>query len=283
MIGNWGRWGAEDQRGALNLLTPERVARALARPRAGRVFPLGTDVGKRGINTPSRNPTWHVTIHTTLPHDPGRGRAEDMLHTHTHAGTHIDGLAHVWHGNALYNGVDPARALGRGGTRHGSVEHYGGIVGTALILDLTIDGPLSAGDEIGPDLLGAAARRADVSPGDADILLIRTGWLDVFATDPARFHAGEPGLSVAGAAWVAAQDPACVGIDNVGFEPIPTPSGVEPLACHELLLRDGGIPLIENVELAAVAAAGITDGLFMAAPLKIVGGLGSPVNPLLIV
>jgi kynurenine formamidase len=235
------------------------------------------------VNTPSRNPTWHVTIQTTLPTDPGRGRAEDMLVTHTHSGTHIDGLAHVWCGDALYNDVPPGRAIGRGGTRHASVEHFGGIIGTGVVLDVTVDGPLDAGDTIGPDRLQAALERTGQNSADADILLIRTGWLDLFATDPERFHSGEPGLSVQGAQWVAAQDPACVGIDNFGYEPTPPSPGIEPLAVHELLLNACGIPMMENVDLSEVARDGIVEGLFMAAPLPIANGLGSPLNPLLIV
>lgn len=278
---NWGRWGDDDQRGAVNLLTEERVAAALARPRRGQVFTLGTEVGRRGPLSGGRNTTWHVTVQVTHPQDPGRGRAEDMLTMHTHAHTHLDGLAHVWKGHQLYNGAS-ADQVSRGGTRHAGVEHIGAFVASAVVLDVTPDGPFAEGDVVTADHLGGAARRAGVDLDDADVFLVRTGWMDVHGDDPDRFARGEPGLSADGAEWIAEHDPALVGMDNFGIEPIPAPDGVEPLANHELFLRDLGVNLLENLDLSAPVAAGVHEGLFVAAPLKIRRGLGSPLNPVLV-
>jgi kynurenine formamidase len=280
---NWGRWGPDDQRGALNLLTEERVLRALSIPRRGRVFTLGTAVGREGpIAGAHRNPTWHVTMQVQVPDDPGRGRAEDVLVMHTHAHTHLDGLCHVWYDGMVYGGVPAAQAVSRTGTRHAAVDAYGGIVGTAAILDVSGARPLTEGDQIGADDLERSARAAGVNPADADKILVRKGWFDVWAKDPDRYVAGEPGLGPDGAEWVAAQDPAAVGMDNFGIDPFPPADGVPPLACHELFLRDLGVPLIENLDLGGPAAEGVTQGLFIAAPLKIRKGLGSPVNPILV-
>ncbi|HVT67662.1 MAG TPA: cyclase family protein [Trebonia sp.] len=280
---NWGRWGAQDQRGALNLLTPERVARALAAPRQGRVYTLGAEVSKRGVITGKRNATWHVVTQVQDPDDPGRGRAEDVLTMHTHAHTHIDGLAHAWFDGKLYNGVPAQGAVGRGGTRHGGVDQYGGIIGEAVVLDVTAVREIGPGVAITAEDLNAAATRTGVDPAAADILLIRTAWTDVFARDPELFEQGYPGLAPDGAKWVAEQDPAVLGMDAPAFETVPPPPGVDPLACHHLFLHRMGIPLIESMDLAEIAADGVTGGLFMAAPLQIKGGLGSPVNPLLVV
>ena len=281
---NWGRWGDDDQRGALNLLTDERVLRALSRPRQGRVFTLGTEISRRGpIVGAHRNPTWNITMQVQVPDDAGRGRAEDLVVMHTHAHTHIDGLCHVWYDGLVYGGVPAAKAVSRMGARHAGVDGYGAIIGTAAILDVTKVRPLAEGDQIGPDDLEAAAAAAGVDAAAADILLVRTGWLAMWAQDPARFSAGEPGLGPAGAAWLADQDPAVIGMDNFGIDPYPVPEGVQPLACHELFLRDLGIPLIENLDLSGPAEAGVAEGLFVATPLKIRRGLGSPLNPILVV
>jgi kynurenine formamidase len=278
---NWGRWGSEDERGALNLLTPERVAAALARPNEGRVYALGTEVGKRGILARGRNPTWHVTIQVQPPGDAGRGRAEDMVHMHTHAHTHIDGLAHVWYDGQLFNGV-PVSSVGRGGARRMGVEHMGGIVGHAVVLDLAADGPEDIGHAFTAAALEDAERRAGVRCADADVILLRTGWTDLHDRDPERYHAGEPGLGPEGAGWIAACDPVCVGVDNFALEALPPAEGISPLYCHELFLRDLGVPIIETLSLTAPMADGVTEGVFVAAPLKIEHGLGSPLNPLLI-
>jgi kynurenine formamidase len=283
-LSNWGRWGAEDQRGALNLLTDDRVLRALSIPRRGQVFPLGTEVGRSGpISGSHRNPTWHLTIQASVPGEGGRGRAEDILVMHTHAHTHIDGLAHVWYGDKLYNGVPAEKAVTRAGTKHASVEHYGPIIGSAIILDVSQQRSLAEGDLITADDLERAARDANVTPSDADIILVRTAWIDVHYKDPERYAEGEPGLGPDGAEWIAAQDPAALGMDNYGIEPFPAPDENNPLACHELFLRDLGIPLIENLDLSGPASEGAAGGLFVATPLKISRGLGSPLNPVLIV
>lgn len=280
---NWGRWGPDDQRGALNLLTGERVLQALARPRSGEVFALGTEISRRGpISGAHRNPTWQMTMQIQHPDDPGRGRAEDILVMHTHAHTHLDGLAHVWVDGLLYNGVR-SQAVSRGGTKHASVEHYGAIIGTAAILDVSRRRTLEEGDVITADDLELSARDAGLDAQDADILLIRTRWIEMHGTEPARYAKGEPGLGPDGADWIAAKDPAVVGMDNFGIDPFPATDNANPLACHELFLRDLGVPLIENLDLAGPVAMGAFEGLFIATPLRIRRGLGSPLNPVLVV
>ena len=112
----WGRWGKEDQRGALNLITPERVVAAARLVRTGEVIELGTEVGRHGPIMPGRNPTWHVTTTSRDHADPGRGRSEDLLMFHTHAHTHIEGLNHVWYEDRLYNGY-PAASVTRAGAK----------------------------------------------------------------------------------------------------------------------------------------------------------------------
>lgn len=279
---NWGRWGEDDQRGALNLLTEERILQALARPRLGKAFALGTSVGKRGPISGPRNPTWHVTTQVWNPDDEGRGRAEDMLMMHTHAHSHLDGLAHIWVDDMLYNGV-PSSAVSRAGTKHASVEHYGPIIGTAALIDLSGRRPLAEGDVITADDLEDAARDAGTDVAAADIILIRTGWMDLYGAHPKRYSKAEPGLGADANEWIAERDPAVIGMDNFGIEPIPAPAGVNPLLCHEFFLRDLGVPLIENLDLSAPASEGISEGLFITVPLKIEKGLGSPVNPILVV
>jgi len=281
---NWGRWGAADQRGSLNLLTPDRVLAALARPRTGTTYSLGTPVEKRGVITAGRNPTWHVTTSVVDPQAPGNGRAEDVIMLHTHAHTHIDGLGHVWFDGKLYNGVNASDAVGRGGTKHGSVDRYGPIIGTALVLDLTAGrAPFEPGEVITAQALEEATERADVARDEVDILLIRVGWTEVFWHDRERFESGAPGLGPEATDWVADLDVAVVGMDCAAFEPIPPPSGVHPLAVHRRLLHELGTPMIESLDLSAPAQAGVSSGLFVATPLPIQKGLGSPVNPVLVV
>jgi kynurenine formamidase len=277
---NWGRWGDDDELGALNLLTPETVLRALQIPTQGRIIPLGSEVSKRGAITGGRNKTWHVSIQVEHPVDPGRGRAEDTLTMHTHAHSHMDGLAHIWYDGQLYNGFS-SETVGRGGANKLSLGGVGGIATRGLCLDLTVGGAREL--EVGELIDVADLERAlavigtSVEPGDA--VLLHSGWFEHHKRGDARFHEGEPGLSPAAADWLAARDPVLVGMDNSAIEPLPPRPGSNPLYVHETLLRDHGIYMLELLDLTELAESGAGTFLFMTAPLRIDRGLGSPVNP----
>jgi kynurenine formamidase len=282
-IGNWGRWGAADELGAVNLITPEVVIAAAGLVKSGKVIPLGSPVGKNGAISAGRNPTWHVTVKVAQHDDPGRGRAEDMLTVHTHAHSHLDALSHVWYDGLAYNG-HPSTVVGRGGAAKLRIDRIGGIVTRGVLLDLTAGGTRQwdIGEAIEPDDLVAALGRAGVELRAGDALMLRTGWFDLMATGDARFHAGEPGLSPAAVDWLLRADPAVLAIDNFAFEIMPPPAGANPLQVHETVLRDHGVYLVELLDLSALAAAGASEFLFVTAPLLIEKGLGSPVNPLAI-
>jgi kynurenine formamidase len=278
---NWGRWGADDQRGAVNLITGDAVREAVTLVGSGEVLCLGSQVGKRGAVGAGRNATWHVTTSVTNPADPGRGRAEDILTMHTHAHSHLDGLAHIWYGGQLYNGV-PSSAVGRGGARKLGIDQVGGIVTAGVLLDLAEQGgrSWSAGEIIEADDLDRAAQRAQAAARPGTAYMVRTGWFDHFLEGRREFHDGEPGFGASAVEWLLDRDPAVVGVDNFAGEPIPAPTGHNPLLVHESLLRDNGVYLIELLNFRELAARGATEFLFITAPLLIANGLGSPVNPL---
>ncbi len=125
--------------------------------------------------------------------------------------------------------------------------------------------------------LQQAAAQAGVLPGTGDAVLIRTGWLESQDTGGVDFNR-EPGIDVEAALWLAQSGVAMVGADNFAIEVLPFPDGtVFPV--HQRLIRDYGIPLLEGLVLQPLAEAGGTEFLFVATPLPIVGGTGSPVAP----
>ena len=125
----------------------------------------------------------------------------------------------------------------------------------------------------------AAAARAGVEPRAGDVVLLRTGWVAAMLGDPLGYCDNEPGIDLDGAEWLAEADVAAVGADNYAVEVQPSPEG-QMFPVHQLLLRDCGIPLIENMVLDELAAAGATEFCFVAAPLPLVGGTAGPVCPL---
>ena len=263
----WGRWGEDDERGALNLLDGPAVLRGLAAARRGEVIPLGLPVEARGTPvTPGRPPVLHTMLVDGADFEAGARRgangfqfADDHLSMAVHSGTHLDALSHVGRDGLLYNGIPASEVRSRSGAFRLGVDKVGGVVCRGVLLDFVAEAgaPLEAGRALGvADLERALARAGtELAPGDA--VLLRTGWL-------------------------ADRGVVLVGADNFGVEVIPSESG-ETLPVHLALLQERGVYLLEMVDLVALAAAGTATFALVLAPLRITGGVGSPVNPLAVV
>jgi kynurenine formamidase len=291
MTGNWGRWGPDDERGVLNLIDPASILRALAIPREGRVFNLSYQIQPRGVPMITSRP---APVHTMAVDggdyavggklSNGCGSAEDNLFVHLHGHmTHIDSLGHVWSGEQLYNGYSYLDIRSTGMRRLG-IENVGNIVTRGLLLDLPalrgVD-HLEAAEEISAADLEEGFRRLDAAPEPGNAVLLRTGWNRVYAEDPERWERSWPGIGVEAARWLARHDVVLVGGDTPAVEVNPFPPGTTA-PVHQLLLRDHGIHLIELLDLDALASARPREFLFVAAPLRLRGGTGSPLNPLAI-
>jgi kynurenine formamidase len=207
--------------------------------------------------------------------------AEDTVLLSTHAGTHVDALAHTWQGDTLYNGHPAASVRSTAGAQRCGADKLAPVVTRGVLLDLAGDTPLDAGTPVGPAELQAACARAGIEPRPADAVLLRTGWWERHRDSPEGYFEGEPGLSRAGAEWLAATDPALVGADNYAVERLPS-GEEEPFPVHLVLLHRHGIPLAENLDVAELAATGRATFLLVVAPLPLLGSLGSPVTPVAI-
>jgi kynurenine formamidase len=127
-----------------------------------------------------------------------------------------------------------------------------------------------------------AAEVASVEIGPGDVVLIRTGWQESVAGSSDVSFDEEPGIDVEAALWLAEAGVAVVGADNFAIEAMPFPAGtVFPV--HQRLIRDFGIPLVEGLVLQPLAERGASTFLFVAAPLPVVGGTGSPLAPIAVI
>ena len=294
--GNWGRWGDADERGALNLLTPEVVLRATQACRTGKVYNLGLPVQRSGVPVfDYRGAPQRLTLTSQTDEGnfaafgapSGLGANEDTLVIPAHNGTHVDALCHVYSDDQMYNGFSKDSFASQGGAGHCGIEKTGGFAAHAVLADLAghmgveclEPGYRISGTEIEECL---AAQGVSVQPGDA--LLVRTGWLDLFARvtaagEPAPF--AQPGLSLSCVDFIRDNELAAVGADNAAIECIPFDDD-RFLAVHIELLVKLGIPLVEHLQLAPMAADKCYSALFVVAPMLVTGGTGSPVNPIAI-
>ena len=294
-LSNWGRWGAEDERGTVNLITPERLVAAGRLIRQGKVFDLGIPVGADGPQngTLRQNPV-HMMLETGQGQQIACGTrySDDYIAMPLQSSTQWDALAHVYYDDRLFNGF-PASSITVKGAARCSIDKQGkGIAGRGVLLDVAaLHGVewLAAGTVITPeDLEAAAARQGGVEVGPGDVLLVRTGWRRKFLTerDAGAFLAGEPGLGMACCEWLRERDVAAVASDNWAVEVLPGEVSGQFLTVHLVLIRDMGMTLGELFDLEELAADCAGDGVweffFSAPPLKVTGGVGTPINPLVL-
>lgn len=291
---NWGRWSDDDEIGALNLVTPERVRAAAGLVADGRVVSLGRVIRRDVVRSELRSPPTLILTVDGGDYAAGALRsngvyfADDYLSMPVATGTHIDSLAHAWSDDGLYNGHDP-RSVHSWGAKLCGIDKVSGIVTAGVLADICrlhgVD-TLAPSHVITPAQLEAATIGLgnDVLPGDA--LLVRTGWLR--EDNLSRYEradaliAHEPGLGLDAAQWIADKDIAFVGADNVGVEvkPSENPDVRSPL--HVSLISRLGVYLIELLDLEELASHTPGRFLFVAAPLRLRGAVNSPLNPLAI-
>ncbi|HZZ48114.1 MAG TPA: cyclase family protein [Pseudonocardia sp.] len=285
--GNWGRWGSEDQTGALNLVTPELTRRAVGLVRDGRTLSLAQTLGPSTVSSghrprPARFMNRAAGDYAHGARTPGGFKfAEDTVQFSTHSGTHVDALSHAWAGEHLYNGHPEASTRTTRGAQRCGAEQLIPVVTRGILVDLV----RASGDFLAPSTpvgvpeLTRGITEAGVTPEPGDAVLIRTGWWESRGGSEDYF-ADEPGITEEAARWLADHDVALVGADNYAVEQQTDQPG---FPAHLLLLHQHGVPLIENLDLAALAAA-LHDArrstfLLVFAPIPLVGSTGSPVAP----
>ncbi|MGD0715536.1 MAG: cyclase family protein [Gaiellaceae bacterium] len=277
------------QSSALSRITSAQVQKALQLAVEGRVYDLGLEINEQmpqgliGQFTPF-SLCFRATPEKTGAQGPFQYAVETIIGT-LHTSTHIDGLVHVQAENRIYGGdfVSDARD-DRGWKKHG-METVPPLVGRCVMLDVAgvkgVDA-LQDGYEITIDDLkrSCSAQIVEVEPGDC--VLVRTGKIREFYTNPAKFGGdSQPGVGGDAAVWLYEQGMAALGTDTSGIEPSPPLDWAN--TTHRMMLVERGVHLIENLNLDELARDGICKALFVCLPLKITGATGSWVRPVAIV
>ncbi|RVT94168.1 cyclase family protein [Sphingomonas crocodyli] len=297
---NWGRWGAEDQRGTLNHIGPEALQRAANSVQSGKMFALGLNFDKNGPQPPGMrmNPQLYMTAIAQVmnPNFPEVVFSDDVVHMSLQCATQWDALSHAHYDGVLYNGCKACDVLSTAGASKNGVEHLAnpGIMARGVLLDIArlkgVD-RLEGGTLVTVDDLRAACDKQGVSIQAGDIVMVRTGHIDHFTIDRnmMSFYMNNPGVTTEVAEWLYDHSAAAIAADNLAVETTPMESfgGSEmPLPFHMLCLREMGLPLGEMWNLSPLAADCAADGkytfLLAAPPLAITGAVGSPVNPVVL-
>jgi kynurenine formamidase len=278
------KWGAADERGAANTVTPASVAQAAKLIRTGEIVELGRVLSS---DMPFFG-TRRFDVYTKRTNGPlganKRNSNEELVVTELgQVGTQFDMFSHQGIDGLFYNCVPIEAAATRTGFNKMGVEKIGSLFARGVLIDVAafkgVD-MLSPGYEItAADLEGALARQGmTLAKGDA--ALVHTGWGRLWGVDNAKYGTAAPGLGVSGATWLASKDVLLMGADTASIELSPNPDKAIDLPVHQIALVVNGIFLLENLKLDDLAARRIHEFAFIVQPLKIRGGTGSTVAPI---
>jgi len=280
------RWGADDQRGAANRLTPAKVLEAKNAITKGVVYQLG-HVYEPGMPMYG---TRHYSLRIPYPFKmPGKNEAvyhdEIISGELGQIGTQFDGLGHLGMGDLFYNGNRRSEFAQAEGLTKLGVENVGAIVTRGVLIDVAkfkgVD-QLPPRYEITPADLKGALQRENVQIRSGDMVIIHTGWGSLWMKDNAKFGDSEPGIGLAAGQMLVDAEVVVVGADTWGVEVMPNPDSSLSAPVHQLFLARNGIYLHENLITADLARDSVYEFVYMFAPLRLKGATGSPGNPIAI-
>ena len=288
-LSNWGRWGKDDQLGAINLITQAKRKQAAALVREGTSVSLARDTNKEAA--PDNTSPYEHRMTITGVNNRGQFSLDSVgVSFHGYQHTHLDALCHVFHQGKMYNGVDRATATAEGCKELDVTTMRDGVQTSGILIDIPwLRGVewLEPGTPIYPEELEAWEKKTGVAVSPGDVVLLRTGrWARRAAKGPWGPEQGAAGLHISCAKWLKDRGVAILGSD-AGSDVVPSlVEGAEGvyLPLHEMAIAMLGIPIIDNADLEAVSIEARKrnrwEFLFTLAPLRVVGGTGSPANPI---
>ena len=284
------KFGPDDQVGNLNYVTPEKTLAAAKLITRGKAYRLAIETNKHTPAFPPR--TFNLVV---LQPDQVAGATfgptkttynDDVIFGWAGVGSQIDGLGHAGIDNVYYNCNRAADFVKADGLGRLGIEHVPAIATRALLLDMA--------GYLGTDIVkeGTALNRAEIEGalkrqgvtgiGRGDVVLLYTGWTTLIGKDDKRFSAGEPGLGVEGAKYLASLGVAMVGADTWGVEVVPFEKNSGVYEVHQILLAMNGIHILENLATEEMVRDKAWESFFTLGPPRITGGVQAFINPIAI-
>ena len=269
-------FGKDDQTGATNRVTPAVTKAAAAEIKEGKTTSLTNNLVD---GVPLFGTRFTKTVLTAVGLAPGGSLGkneltymEDTYLTQSHVGTHLDGVGHIGWADCYYNQTAMGKNINQNNMTKLGLEHLKSFATRGVFIDLVkvyqqanklksnaaCRTPcLDKGTVITPEDLQAGLKLTNTTLREADIVILHTGWEDIFLQYPAKnteYNSGEPGLGKAAAKWLIDQKIVAVGSDTWAVEVIPGESQEEAFRVHQMLLTENGIHIIENVRTDLMAA-----------------------------
>jgi kynurenine formamidase len=283
-------WGSSDEIGRLNVMSDASRLDALERVSSGKVYDLAVDLFV-GMPDCCSEAFGDPTFQMWMTHVPTRGDADelvahssDAVSMSTHTGTHIDTLSHFGLNGRIWNDVAAADALKVHGWTRSGADKYPPVIAKGVLIDvaeskgvdhLPASYPITVAD------LQAALRKQRTALSPGDVVLVRTGLMDLWPDRSKLRLFDQPGLSLEATRWLAEeQNVMLLGADNLGLESFPSSVADNFAPAHTYLLAEQGVSFFEALWLEDLSNDRVYEFLFIASPLKIRGATGSPVRPI---
>ncbi len=284
---NWGRWGDKGAAGAMNLITAEKRVTAVGLAKSGRTVSLSRPLP---VTPTEENPRPAQHYMSKMDRPPGGGAAMDYYGVFYHgtATTHIDALCHVWDENGMWDGRKHEDTIGFQGANYGTVDEWSdGILTRGVLLDVpnhrgkpyvTVDEPVHGWE------LEDIAKEEGVTLEPGDAVMVYSG-REAYAADNGGVWASQaggprPGLHASCLPFVRDNDMSILGWDMMDASP--NEYGI-PWTVHGVIFAYG-VALLDNSLLQPLAEACAQEGryefMLTINPLRVIGGTGSPVNPI---
>jgi len=269
-------WGPNDQTGATNRVTPAVTKAAAAEIQEGKVVPMSYPLVD-GVPLFGTRFTKTILTATTLAPGAAFGEneltyMEDTWLSQSHVGTHLDGLGHIGRKDCYFNQIAMGKYITQNNMTKLGLEHLKSFATRGVLIDvvkvLQQSGKFKGNSACKKPCVdkGTVLTSADLQAGlkmynvtlrEGDIVIIHTGWGDLFEQFPAQnatYNSGEPGIGKDAAKWLADQKVVAVGSDTWAVEVIPGEDPKEAFIVHNMLITDAGIHIIENVRTDLMAA-----------------------------
>lgn len=280
--------GKDDQAGQSNLMTPDRVKKAMEYIKTGTVVSLARTYSDKMPLFGHR--TWATRGTNGFSGGPLADNKvvwmDDFLATEIgQVGTQFDGLGHIGIDGKFYNGITGQELFSPTGMKKLGIEHIKPFFTKGILIDMVAHkgAPMDGGQEISVEDINAALQKQGMSAdniGEGDVVMFHTGWVRHWITDNKTYNGAVPGIGIEAGKWLAAKGVVIVGSDTWPVEVVPNPDPKQAFPVHQILLAKNGIFIHENAATERLAAAKVYEFAYIFNPLPVQGGTGSPGNAL---
>lgn len=284
------QWGAEDELGAANLITPASVLAAAELVKTGRTYSLGITID---ASTPAFPPRG-LSLQVVQPGQqqgreafPNFSYNDDLVQTWLGIGPQLDGLGHLGGPGGVYYNCNRAEDFAEitGLTKLG-IEKIPPIVARGVVLDMAGHAgveAMQAGQFFTTEDVKAVEGKQGTPIQEGDVVLFHTGWTDAkLASDPQAWVAGEPGIAEDVADYLAAKNIVAAGADTWGLDVVPPQKEGRPFQGHVTLLKEHGIYILETMNTGPLVRDQAFEFLFVLGQPKIKGAVQMIINPVAI-